>query len=340
MRLAETHPSPTDPIRHDPIALAQKGGNLRATRTVPFPIMLEQSPSRLVYSGPILRIGEFRCPRQHSAWACENFTYKHFIAFPRVGVWIAQENYEGVIADPNVAMFYNGNTTYRRRAVSERGDECEYFSIDESLIIDAIAEFDPTVRDHPETPFPFDHGPIDSQSYLLQRRIYSHARAADPDRANHLALEEAFVTVLRRIVAAAFASRGVRRVQPSLRVEKNHTAAAEAVKELFSTRAHERLTLDEISDAVECSPFHLCRVFRARTGLPIHRYLNRLRLRNALEQLAAGDTSLTRLSDQLGFSSHGHFTSAFTREFGAPPSAVRNALTSSLAPKRTDAEQD
>ncbi len=85
----------------------------------------------------------------------------------------------------------------------------------------------------------------------------------------------------------------------------------------------ERVTLDAVARAVHASPFHLARVFRQRTGAPIHRYLTRLRLRAALERLAGGANDLTALALALGFSSHSHFADAFRSEFGRTPSAVR-----------------
>jgi AraC-like DNA-binding protein len=74
---------------------------------------------------------------------------------------------------------------------------------------------------------------------------------------------------------------------------------------------------------VHASPFHLARVFRERAGVPVHRYLTRLRLRAALERLSDGADDLTALALDLGFSSHSHFTDAFRREFGRSPSDVR-----------------
>jgi AraC-like DNA-binding protein len=76
-------------------------------------------------------------------------------------------------------------------------------------------------------------------------------------------------------------------------------------------------------------------VFRHIVGVPIHRYLIRLRLRASLERLASVDEpggaawDLTGLALDLGYSSHSHFTDSFVREFGLTPSAFRNGLTRS-----------
>ena len=81
---------------------------------------------------------------------------------------------------------------------------------------------------------------------------------------------------------------------------------------------------------MHASPFHLARVFQQRTGLPVHRYLTKLRLRAALERLADGANDLTALALDLGFSSHSHFTDSFRREFGRAPSEVRQATGRAL----------
>ena len=61
--------------------------------------------------------------------------------------------------------------------------------------------------------------------------------------------------------------------------------------------------------------------------MPIHRYLNRLRLRTALEYLGDSMADLSDTALSLGFSSHSHFTESFRREFGGQ-------LRSCNAPRR------
>jgi AraC-like DNA-binding protein len=105
--------------------------------------------------------------------------------------------------------------------------------------------------------------------------------------------------------------------------EADHADRVEAAKTYLASRLGERITLDEVARAVHASPFHLARIFQQQTGVPIHRYLTRLRLRATLERLAEGANDLTALALELGFSSHSHFTNAFRREFGRTPSEVR-----------------
>ena len=105
--------------------------------------------------------------------------------------------------------------------------------------------------------------------------------------------------------------------------DTDHVDRAEAAKVYLASRLGERITLDDVARAVYASPFHLARVFHQRTGVPIHRYLTRLRLRASLERLDDGANDLTELALELGFSSHSHFTDTFRREFGSPPSDLR-----------------
>ncbi|MEA2602329.1 MAG: AraC family transcriptional regulator [Acidobacteriota bacterium] len=105
---------------------------------------------------------------------------------------------------------------------------------------------------------------------------------------------------------------------------------AEDAKELLQQRFREPLRLEDVASALYVSTYHLCRVFKEETGMSIHRYLNQLRLRQALKELAHGDTALATLANDLGFCCQSHFTRAFRKEFGAPPGEVRRRVQDRL----------
>jgi len=98
---------------------------------------------------------------------------------------------------------------------------------------------------------------------------------------------------------------------------------AEDARYLLHARFREKLRLDDVARALHVSTYHLCRLFKEETGLPIHRYLNKLRLREALEPVVHGKTDFGDLARDLGFCSHSHFTTAFRREFGISPREAR-----------------
>ena len=80
-----------------------------------------------------------------------------------------------------------------------------------------------------------------------------------------------------------------------------------------------------VAEGLACSPFHLSRVFAQVTGLTLRAYCSRLRTRAAAERLTRGSRDLTSLALSLGYADHSHFTNAFRREWGVPPSAFRRA---------------
>src|SRR5207244_4102040 len=80
-----------------------------------------------------------------------------------------------------------------------------------------------------------------------------------------------------------------------------------------------RTSLVGLARLVGASPHHLSRIFRRRTGESVSGYRNRLRVRRALERLAAGERSLSGLAADLGFTDHSHLVRALRAEVHAPP---------------------
>ncbi len=81
--------------------------------------------------------------------------------------------------------------------------------------------------------------------------------------------------------------------------------------------------LTRLAASVHVSPFHLCRLFKRLTGLPIHRYLERLRLRAAMEETVETGARMLDIALRHGFCSEAHLSNAFLKEFGTRPSRVR-----------------
>lgn len=95
---------------------------------------------------------------------------------------------------------------------------------------------------------------------------------------------------------------------------------------LFLLQTRRARTLEDLSAALQMSPFHLCRVFRRATGQTIHHYMDQLRLRHAAAALSQRGVDLATLSVELGFTSHSHFSYRFRQAFGVTPRAWRARL--------------
>ena len=270
---------------------------------------------------PLVTVGLFRC-RPWEPWFEDSGPIgNHIIVFPRTGVLITHAGREPVVANPNVVMFYNRGQVYRRGKLSERGDLCEWFAFDHQVIADVLRPHDRGVEDRVDRPFQLTHGPSDPSSYLLQRMVVEHLLGHRyPD---YLYIEEAMLTVLGRVVESVYRARtGIARNSRS-NGNSDHRELTQAVQTLLATRFQEPLRLTQIAAEMHCSPYHLCHIFRQQAGFTIHRYLNQIRLRTALEYVTQGETDLTGLALTLGYSSHSHFTESFRRAFGTPPSDLR-----------------
>ena len=276
---------------------------------------------QIIFQSSLVEVGIFRCRPWYPHFDTAGVINHHLIVFPRTSVRITQAGYEPLITDPNVVVFYNQGQDYRREKISERGDICEWFAFDDALVIQALSVYDPRVEDHPQSPFRMSYGPSDPSIYLLQRMVVEHLlKNQTPDR---LFVEEAALSVLGKAAADAHHYWSRSDGTPASRGNPAHKELVYAVRRLLATRFNEALTLDQIATELHYSPYHLCRIFRQQTGWTIHQYLDRLRLHSALEFVTQGETSLSDLALDLGYSSHSHFSYSFRRTFGAPPSRLR-----------------
>lgn len=279
----------------------------------------DQGANIVIYQGSFLSIGQFRAGPNHSKFNGTHQIGGTLMVFPRTSVIIKHAGQEAVVADLNMVMFYNDGQVYSREKLSDKGDLCEWFKFDAGIVAEGIRSFDPFVDDHPCQPFQFSHGPSDPNSYLLQRLVVDHILSTPhPD---HLFIEEMVMSILRRVIGNSYRQRGLAPVRQKGTSERE---VAEAIKKALALSFEQNPSLDQLARQLNYSPFYLCRIFRKYTGMSIHRYLNQLRLRVSLESVTQANSDLTRLAMQLGFASHSHFTEAFRKSFGTPPSTLRN----------------
>lgn len=280
--------------------------------------------------GPGYWIGEFHCNPASDRWRTHNqISGGPVMVFPGTAVEIQQDGHDSLIADPNHAVFYNDRQPYRRRMLDGRGDHCAYFGLSGGILAEIIAEHDPAVHARLDAPYRYGAGPVTSRDYLRHLAIF-RAVVRDP-APDHLFLCETLITLFQSVIGASYRAReGARLPRRSTR-HRRHREAAREMQRVLGTRYREALSLGDIADAVDLSPFHAARVFREHTGYTIHGYRSRLRLVAGLRQLGDAELPLTALALDLGYSSHSHFTAAFRRAFGVTPSAARRMLHASRA---------
>jgi AraC-like DNA-binding protein len=128
---------------------------------------------------------------------------------------------------------------------------------------------------------------------------------------------------------------GTRRSAQPSRAERMSTQSAhrqlvDRARQYLVEHYRRPIQLDDIARATLCSPPHLARVFRRETGETLHRHLTRLRLLDVLDRMHEPDADLLALSLENGFCSHSHMTASFRREYGAPPSSLRQLTIAQL----------
>ena len=268
-----------------------------------------------------------------------------------------------VVSSPNTAMFYHDGQCYERGLVTPAGDACEWIVLRRDILLEMIAEHDPGSAERPLCPFPAGSAPSDSAAYLLQRRVVHalHNARQRGQPVDTLAAEELLIEAVRRQIAALYRATATRRpnttratttteassrgptargTSPALvaRAPRRRASSQERERQLvdaagrfLALRYRTPLRLGQIAAACGGSVFHLCRVFRRHSGMPLHRFLRRLRVRAGLQALAEPTVNLAYLAVELGFSSQSHFTDAFRAEFGVSPGRLRRLLRGGLA---------
>ncbi len=238
-----------------------------------------------------------------------------------------------IVVDANTVMLTSPGMPYRTAHPFGSGDRGSSLVLRPGVLREIVCRYDPArVESDPESfRFPSAHAICSPKGYLLQRLLFE--LLSRPSGADLMRIEETGLSLAEAAIRECF-----RRVVPTDRrvraaTVQQHRECVEAAKGLLVERFREPLRLDDLALLLNVSSCHLARLFKRETGLPIHRYLNRLRLRCALEELPECGRDLTSLAFDLGFSSHSHFSASFGQEFGLTPSQVQQIAHSGHLPE-------
>jgi AraC-like DNA-binding protein len=246
------------------------------------------------------------------------------IAFPRTTVGIRHQGGREIVADATSVVLYAPGQSYRRRAITAVGDDCTVLALTPELAADAASGYEGRAADPGSYRFPFDVSTVSTREYAAIQRIRALLLRGGDNEQHSGAVREELYWVIRGVIAAGYASRGVQRERRHA-TEQAHTDAVEAVRERIGAELEITHPLDELAAAACLSSFHLARTFRDRTGRSIHAYRTELRLRASLGPIADG-VRLADVAAQLGFASHAHLADRFRRTHGLAPQDWRNQL--------------
>jgi len=263
---------------------------------------------------------DFRCRAEVEPLGPEEPNPSHGIVLVRKGVFRRQQRGETLVADANHVLFFNAGEPYRYSHPLPGGDECTVLVVDRRRAVELVARHAPRDAERRD-PFRLGHGPASRRAARLHYELLALLRGAAPN----LALEDLVAELADEAVAAAYRMQGARvATEPrSASVRRRQRDLVEAAKLAVNERLESLPSLGELARAFGCSPFHLSRTFHRVAGLSLRAYVGRLRARRAAARLAVEARDLTALALDLGYADHSHFTNAFRREWGVPPSRFR-----------------
>ena len=145
----------------------------------------------------------------------------------------------------------------------------------------------------------------------LTRKLLSLHRALEHD-ISALAVESALLPVFR-LIAKRYSSGTYRSFAP-----KPNSERIRRVREYLDAHYERNITLDELANLAEFSPFHLLRTFRNSVRLTPRAYLTQVRVEAAKSFLRFGRT-ISHVALETGFTDQSHFTRHFKRITGLTP---------------------
>jgi AraC family transcriptional regulator len=278
-----------------------------------------------LYNSPACAVTTWNCGCGRSGLSDEKVEAEYVISFVHEGVFVLHSEGRSEVIDRTTAVLFNPNAPFRSSHPYGCCDHGSSVVVRRDVLLDVMSHYDPAAQERPEALFRNPLGQDLAQAYLRARLIVRGlTRGVAPDP---LAMDATLLEIVGAVAKSCNppAARRAAAVESS-RSRRRYVHDAQLI---IQRRFRERFRLEDIARELYVSPFHLCRLFKEETGIPMHRYVNRLRLRESLEELAEG-ADLTELALSLGFAGHSHFSTAFRKEFGVPPSKVRRQATTAL----------
>jgi AraC-like DNA-binding protein len=88
----------------------------------------------------------------------------------------------------------------------------------------------------------------------------------------------------------------------------------------ISVHYSEKLAVKHLADQVHLDADYFARLFKQETGITVHQYITKIRLRNAENMLQSGRFKVHEVAEHCGFSDVVHFYKTFKTIRGFPPS--------------------
>lgn len=225
------------------------------------------------------------------------------IALPLAGVFQWKVGQSVSMIDPNCVLFISQGQVFSEAHPIENRGHAAVIAVPAQAVLD---EFCRGRRPDRTTHFQSMTRLAPPRAQMLARQLCCLSRSS-----GSLAGDELMIAFLEETFGD-FAPKPSR---------SSHCVARKA-KELLHEHSYRRLSLADASQAIGVTPIYLTQAFKRSEGVPLYKYQMRLRLARALNELPDCE-SIIDLALELGFSSHSHFSAAFTSLYNMPPSEFR-----------------
>lgn len=266
-------------------------------------------------------------PGEHLATRRETSGAPPSIVFMFEGSCVRQYRDDRIsVGDRMHVSLYNLDEDTWVRHPDPRPTEGLTIRLDPDLIRAFLAERGDFMERDAAQPFPVSSIPV--PGWLALRARLCRDTLAGEASVDPLEVEDALLGIVRDVVALAF------RHAPEPRRPVAGSRLRDRVVELqyrLSQGAPDRVRLESLAAEAGCSSWHLSKAFPEVCGETLSRFLCRVRAHEALRHVLDGAADLSQVALETGFATHSHLTAAFRREFGMPPSAIRDADRLSLA---------
>lgn len=279
----------------------------------------------MLYTNGQMWIQTFECSGQDTPHGAEEHSRTFDIVLPRHGLYVYKLGRRELVANANHACLIDPHMEYRVTHPIGGHDASTVVSLNARLFHTLLGDIDGSLSNAYDECLSFPVRQVNTSA----RSTFLHHQIAGTSTAKHgdpLAVEETALNLCREVAHLAYAKsqQRVKAVRPTSR--SFYLERTNIVKIYLARHYARAVSVGELAKVAALSPFHLSRVFADVAGMPIHRYLTRLRLNQTLERLRDGDDNLTQIALDAGFSSHSHYTSAAHAEFGMTPSRMRAEL--------------
>ena len=216
------------------------------------------------------------------------------IVFPRTPVRICHAGDVPFVADSTIAVVYRRTSEFHCECLGPNGVANDWLELSEDLSGGVL-----------EAKFRDDRAHLivrcGMSAMLLERLMLDDAA----DGSDSLCMEEGALLLLERLLSS-----------PALPTAGPHVELANAAKAFIARDPTSTTSLCDLSADLGVSPFHLCRVFSTNLHTTMTTYRDQLRMRLAIDELAAGLTDIPELARRLGYADPKVFRRRFRRLTG------------------------